>query len=97
MTAAVFIDTNILLYSIDEDPAAEQKRQRARQILLSEAWGWSVQVAAEFYVNATSTKRPFRLSPADAAELIEKWLAFPILDLTPTLLVQPLVCSNAFN
>jgi predicted nucleic acid-binding protein len=83
MTANVFIDTNILLYSIDEDPASLQKRQRAQQILLTEQWAWSVQVAAEFFVNATSPKRPFRLATADATALLEAWFAYPILDLTP--------------
>jgi predicted nucleic acid-binding protein len=85
MTAGVFVDTNVLLYSIDEDPASLQKRQRAQQILLTERWGWSVQVAAEFYVNATSPKRPFRLASADAAALLEAWFAYPILELTSDL------------
>jgi predicted nucleic acid-binding protein len=85
MTAEVFVDTNVLLYSIDEDPASRQKRQRAQEILLSERWGWSIQVAAEFFVNATSPKRPFRLTGADATALIETWFAYPILELTPNL------------
>lgn len=29
MTADVFLDTNILLYAIDEEPASALKRQRA--------------------------------------------------------------------
>jgi len=70
MNADVFIDTNILLYTIDEDPASQLKRQLAQQLLLTERWGWSVQVAAEFFVNATSPKRPFRLSADDAAKLV---------------------------
>jgi hypothetical protein len=53
MTAEVFVDTNVLLYTIDEDPTSASKRQRAQQLLLSENWAWSVQVAAEFFVNAT--------------------------------------------
>ena len=85
MNAEVFVDTNILLYTIDEDPAAASKRQRAQHLLLSERWGWSVQVAAEFLVNATSAKRPFRQAAADAAALVETWLAFPTLELTPAL------------
>jgi len=85
MNADVFVDTNILLYTIDEDPASAGKRQRAQQLLLSERWGWSVQVAAEFFVNATSPKRPFRLTPAAAAALVEAWLVFPTLELTPAL------------
>ncbi len=85
MIADVFVDTNVLLYTIDEDPASSSKRQRAQQLLLSERWGWSVQVAAEFFVNATSVKRPFRLAAADAAALVEIWLAYPTVDITPAL------------
>ena len=85
MTADAFIDTNILLYSIDEDPANATKRQLSQQILLSERWGWSVQVAAEFYVNATSAKRPFKLAAPTAAALVETWLAYPTADITPEL------------
>jgi predicted nucleic acid-binding protein len=85
MNAEAFVDTNVLLYTIDEDPASAQKRQRAQQLLLSERWGWSVQVAGEFFVNATSPKRPFRLAADDAAALVETWFAFPTLELTSDL------------
>jgi predicted nucleic acid-binding protein len=85
MNAEVFVDTNVLLYTIDEDPASASKRQYAQYLLLSEQWGWSVQVAAEFFVNATSAKRPFKLAPAAAAALVETWLTFPTLDVTPAL------------
>ena len=71
MNAEVFVDTNVLLYTIDEEPANAAKRERAQELLLSERWSWSVQVAAEFFVNATSPKRPFRLPAADAATLVE--------------------------
>ena len=83
--ADAFVDTNVLLYTIDEDPASASKRQRAQQLILTEKWGWSVQVAAEFFVNATSAKRPFRLSRADAAALVEAWFAFPTIEITPAL------------
>lgn len=86
MSADVFVNTNVLLYAIDEDPVSAPKRLRAQQLLLSEQWGWSVQVAAEFFVNATSAKRPFRLASLDAAALVETWLAFPTIELTPALL-----------
>jgi predicted nucleic acid-binding protein len=85
INAEVFVDTNVLLYTIDDDSASALKRQRAQQLLLSERWGWSVQVAAEFFVNATSAKRPFLLAAADAAALVEAWFAFPTLELTPAL------------
>jgi predicted nucleic acid-binding protein len=85
MNADVFVDTNVLLYTIDDDPANAAKRQQAQQLLLSQRWGWSVQVAAEFFVNATSSKRPFKLNPTAAKALVEAWLAFPTLDVTPAL------------
>jgi predicted nucleic acid-binding protein len=85
MNVEVFVDTNVLLYTIDEEPASVAKRQRAQQLLLSERWGWSVQVAAEFFVNATSAKRPFKLERTAAAALVETWLSFPTFDVTPTL------------
>jgi predicted nucleic acid-binding protein len=36
MNAEVFVDTNVLLYTVDEAPASAPKRQRAQQPLLSE-------------------------------------------------------------
>jgi len=97
MNADVFLDTNILLYTIDEDPASAPKRQRAQQLLLSERWGWSVQVAAEFFVNATSSKRTFRLPTAVAAALVETWFAFPTIVLTPALFRAALVVHQQFQ
>jgi hypothetical protein len=45
MIADVFVETNVCPYTIDEDPASSQKRERARQLLLAERWGWSVRMA----------------------------------------------------
>jgi predicted nucleic acid-binding protein len=97
MNADVFIDTNVLLYCIDEDAGSASKRERAQQLLVSEEWGWSVQVAAEFFVNATSAKRPFRLSVVDAAALVETWFAFPTLELTPELFRAALDIQQRFQ
>jgi predicted nucleic acid-binding protein len=97
MNAEVFIDTNILLYTIDEDPASASKRQRAQQLLLSEPWGWSIQVAAEFFVNAISPKRPFRLDSADAAALVETWLTYPTLPLTADLVRAAIQLHQRFQ
>jgi predicted nucleic acid-binding protein len=96
MNAEVFVDTNVFLYAIDEDPASAAKRLRAEEILLTEKWGWSVQVAAEFYVNATSIKRPFRLKPIDAAKLVDVWLALPTVKLTPELLRHAIQIHQQF-
>ena len=95
--AEVFVDTNVFLYAIDDDPASSAKRQTARNLLLSVRWGWSVQVAAEFFVNATSPKRPFRLADADAAALIETWLAYPTLPTAPDLVRAAIVLRRSFQ
>jgi predicted nucleic acid-binding protein len=97
MTATVFVDTNVLLYSIDEDPESAPKRQRSQQILMNEPWGWSVQVAAEFFVNATSPKRPFRLTSANAALLLENWFTYPIVQLTPDLVLTAIGIHQRFQ
>lgn len=85
MTADVFVDTNILLYSIDDNQESASKREAARHLLLTEHWGWSVQIVSEFFVNATSPRRQFRLAVVDAKSLIETWLAYPIADITPAI------------
>jgi predicted nucleic acid-binding protein len=54
-------------------------------------------VAAEFFVNATSAKRPFRLAAADAVALVEAWFAFPTLDLTPALFRAAVDVQQRFN
>jgi predicted nucleic acid-binding protein len=59
MSAEVFIDTNVFLYSLSDNPEEKLKAERARQILLNDNWGWSVQVAGEFYNIAISPKREF--------------------------------------
>jgi len=83
MSAEFFIDTNLFLYSIDDSVECEPKRTVAREILENQPWGWSVQVAAEFFVNATSPKRAFRLNADLASALVENWFCFPTVEITP--------------
>jgi predicted nucleic acid-binding protein len=97
MNAEVFVDTNVLLYAIDDDSANIQKREIARQLLLTQRWGWSIQVAAEFFVNATSSKRPFRLSSRDAMSFIETWLAYPTAPLTVEVLQAAIALHDQFG
>ena len=83
MSADIFVDTNIFLDAIDDSLAATAKRDIAHELLQTRKWGWSVQVAAEFFVNATSPKRRFRLASDLAQQLIEVWLSFPTAVITP--------------
>ena len=83
MSAEFFIDTNVFFYSIDDSVECDPKRRIAREILENLSWGWSVQVAAEFFVNATSPKRAFRLNADLASALVENWLTFPTVEISP--------------
>src|SRR5262245_43177109 len=97
MTAEVFVDTNVLLYTIDEDPESAAKREKAQKLLVSERWAWSIQVAAEFFVNATSSKRQFRLESASAAALVETWFNYPTLPLTADLVRAAIELQQRFQ
>ena len=54
MHAEFFLDTNILLYAASGAEAEKAKRAVARELLARDGGGLSVQVLAEFYVNATA-------------------------------------------
>jgi predicted nucleic acid-binding protein len=90
MNAEVFVDTNVFLYSISDRPDEREKAERARELLLTENWGWSVQVAGEFYHVATSPKRQFRLPDSSAREYVRTWLDFPTASLHPSTVLKAL-------
>jgi predicted nucleic acid-binding protein len=97
MNAEVFIDTNVLLYSLSDRPEEQAKAERARQLLLTENWGWSVQVAGEFYHVATSAKRQFQLPHSSAMEYVETWLKFPTASLHPSTVLNALQLRDRFH
>jgi predicted nucleic acid-binding protein len=77
-----FLDTNILLYSISQNPAESLKRDRAIALLADDSGTLSIQVLQEFYVQATRTSRADAVSHELAAGLIEAWSRFRIQDMT---------------
>lgn len=97
MNAEVSIDTNVFLYALSDRPEEQQKAERARQILLNENWGWSVQVAGEFYHVATSAKRQFRLPHSSALEYVETWLGFPTASLYPSTVLSAFQLRDRFQ
>jgi predicted nucleic acid-binding protein len=68
-TTPAFVDTNVLLYAASTNPAEADKRNAARSILTTGNYKFSVQVAQEFFVNATGKLKP-PLSSADAMEFL---------------------------
>jgi predicted nucleic acid-binding protein len=75
--AAIFVDTNILLYAASNLPSESVKSETARNILRHEDLALSTQVLQEFYWVST---RPNKLafSHAEAVAFIETCKMFPV-------------------
>jgi predicted nucleic acid-binding protein len=87
---AIFLDTNILLYSISTAPKERIKRARALALLDRDDCVISVQVLQEFYVQATRASRPDPLPHDVATGLIQTWLRFQIQENTVAILKDAL-------
>lgn len=79
MHAEFFLDTNILLYAASSAKSEHGKRTKARELLAMEGCGLSVQVQAEFYVNATGK---FKLPHDKMVGILESLDSYPVLALT---------------
>ncbi len=90
MSAFVFLDTNILLYSISSEPAEQQKKAAALKLLSRTDAGLSIQVLQEFYVQATRPTRAECLSHELAAGLIRTWTRFAVQPMTLEVLTAAL-------
>jgi predicted nucleic acid-binding protein len=86
VTSRIFLDTNVLLYSISRAPDEAAKRGRAIALLDEADCCLSVQVLQEFYVQATRSTRVDPLPHALAAGLVLTWLRFEVQDNTVAIL-----------
>lgn len=93
----VFLDTNVLIYSISCDPAEAAKRDRAIALLERDDGALSVQVLQEFYTHATRATRPHRLSHDRAAGLVKAWTRFPVQETTLALVERALQIRAAYR
>jgi predicted nucleic acid-binding protein len=94
---AIFLDTNILLYSISDEPLEGRKRTIALKLIDRTDVGLSVQVLQEFYVQATRASRAKPLSHAIASGLIGKWARFPMQSMTMDILTSALAIKQRHN
>lgn len=92
-----FVDTNILIYSLDLEPAQPEKNTIAQEILRQADIALSVQVLQEFYVQATHSRRPDALPHTFAERLIQKWLRFRVQDNTVAVLQLALSLKQRFQ
>jgi predicted nucleic acid-binding protein len=92
-----FVDTNVLLYRVSEDPGEVEKRDIATGILESGDLHVSVQVLQEFYVQVTRASREFSLRHDEAVALIESWKRFPVKEITLELLDAALIAKDRWQ
>ncbi len=92
-----FVDTNILLYSLDLEAPVPSKSTIAAQILRSTDLALSVQVLQEFYVQATHPRRPDALPHDMAVKLIGKWMRFRIQENTVAVLHSALAIKERYQ
>lgn len=92
-----FVDTNVLIYSLDLEPSLPEKTVIAQEILTGTDIALSVQVLQEFYVQATHARRPDALPHDIASRLIEKWQRFRVQDNTVSVLHAALRLKERFQ
>jgi predicted nucleic acid-binding protein len=93
----VFLDTNILLYSISRAPAEAAKRRQALELVDRSDCVISLQTLHEFYHQATRRSKPDAISHEDATSLLTAWLRFEIVENTITVLWIALELAAANN
>ena len=77
MTALSFVDTNILIYAVDLNPAVSVKRKTALELLATIEFGISIQVLQEFYFVVTRKLTP-TIPEKVAFQLVEDYLILPV-------------------
>lgn len=82
----VFLDTNVLVYSVSEAAEDAVKREIAQQLLDRVDIRLSMQVLQEFFVQTTRPSRQYRMSERSAIEYIASWRRFPVQETTLDLL-----------
>ncbi len=95
MIVPIFLDTNILLYSISTAGEEAAKQAQALRLLERDDCALSVQVLQEFYVQATRSSRADALSHAVATGLIRTWLRFQVQENSVALLQEALEIKNS--
>jgi predicted nucleic acid-binding protein len=76
----VFLDTNILLYSVSVRPDEIEKRRTSNELLDRPDCILSVQVFQEFYAQATRPSRSDALNHPDAISLLQGWRRFQVVE-----------------
>lgn len=92
-----FVDTNVLIYAVSDDPQDLQKRVIAQEIMDRQDLRMSVQVLQEFYVQSTRRTRKSPLIPALALEYILTWSRFEPAPVTTAILAEAISISGKYR
>ena len=93
----IFIDTNILLYSISKVPEDAAKREMAEAMLLSSDCVMSVQVLNEFVVQSTRVSRVGHITFEQAVGLVRGWRRFTVQPLDEALFDMAVALKRQAN
>jgi predicted nucleic acid-binding protein len=94
MHAEFFLDTNILLYAASGAEPEKAKRAVARELLARDGGGLSVQVLAEFYVNATAK---FKLPEDKVIRILESLENYPVLPISEAVFWAALTIKKQYQ
>ena len=92
-----FVDTSVLLYAASTVREEKPKRKVALALLDRDDLALSIQVLQEFYVQATRSSKPDRMTHEEATALIEAFIRFPVQEMTLPLLRASLEAKERYG
>jgi predicted nucleic acid-binding protein len=94
----IFLDTNILLYLIDQTPEHESKQSIAKQLTSRTDVTLSTQVLIEFCNNAFRPKhQQHPLTQNEVVTLLTSWKRFQIVSVSPEMILNALKNKERFQ
>ncbi|MEW6302978.1 MAG: PIN domain-containing protein [Verrucomicrobiota bacterium] len=82
MSDKAFIDTNVLIYAVDQSPAEIARAARARELLRQNNLCLSTQVLGEFYRAVTHARRASPLTHTEAVSWVQLWKRYEVATVT---------------
>jgi predicted nucleic acid-binding protein len=96
MSVDVVLDTDILVYAVDSDPASDAKRRRARDLIREDRFGVSAEIVQEFYIAVTRRlARP--LPPVVAARWVDRLCRCAFVPADAPLLKSAIIRAQAWR
>jgi predicted nucleic acid-binding protein len=95
MQAAVFIDTNVLLYAASNGKSDPEKTRISRELLRGRLWVVSMQVVQEFHVNATK-KAALGIGSQKAGAVLDELLGRAVVGMDRELFTGAVVLQNRY-